>query len=402
MSLLDHPTARRLLDETTISERSIRPLVERIESLLDRYRPCFARSEQRDNAAVIVRGKLSGLERKTVEPIAAEAGVRRRALQNFVGAGAWDDAAVRSALRAHVVEEIGEPDGVLIVDGMGVPKKGDASCGVGRQWCGRLGKVDNCQVGVYLGYASRSGHALLDASLYLPADRAADAAHRESTHVPAEVVFREKWRLALDLIESAGPSVPHGWVVGDDEFGRASGFREGLRSQRRRYALDVPSNTSVRDLRAPRAAGRRVPPWTSVAAWADAQPKRAWRTFTVRDGEKGPLRVKAVSTMAQARDEDGGAGPRERLVVIRSLEATPRTWHVLSSAKEDVPLAEVVRAHGSRHRIEELFAEGNGEVGLDHCETRSWLGWRHHVTLSLLALWLAQVERRRLGKKRPA
>ncbi len=401
MSLLEHPTAQRLLDETAISERAIQSLVERIDTHLERYRPCFVRSEQRENAALILRGKLSHLERKTIEPIAAEAGVRRRAVQNFVGAGAWSDDAVRSKLRAHVVEEIGHDDSVLIVDGMGVPKKGDASCGVARQWCGRLGKIDNCQVGVYLGYASHGGHALLDAQLYLPAERANDAAHRELTHVPDDVAFRTKWELARDLIESTGATVPHGWIVGDDEFGRVSRFRDDLRAKKRRYALDVPCNTLVRDLRECHPTQRPLPPYRSVAKWAEDQPQRAWRTLTVRDGEKGPLKVKAISTMVQAHDDERGDGPRERLVVIRSLESTPRTWYVLSNAKAEVDLKEIVRAHGSRHRIEELFAEGNGEVGLDHCEVRSWLGWHHHVTLSLLALWLMQVERRRLGKKRP-
>lgn len=401
-SVLDHPTARRLLDATTVRGPALRPMVERIDGFLVRYRPYFVRSEQRDNAAVILRGKLSGLDRKTVEPIAADAGVRRRALQKFVGAGAWDDAAVRAALHAHVAEQIGDPAGVLIVDGMAVPKKGDATCGVARQWCGRLGKVDNCQVGVYLGYASRGGHALLDGRLYLPQERAADAAHRALTHVPADVVFQEKWRQALALVASLGEAVPHGWVVGDDEFGRASEFRQGLRGLKERYALDVPGNTAIRDVRASRPAGRRVPPWTRAAAWADQQPKRAWRTFVVRDGAKGPLRVTAVATAVQARDEDRAAGPRERLVVIRSCERQPQTWYVLSNAPESVPLGDVVRAHAARHRIEELFAEGNGEVGLDHCEVRSWVGWGHHVTLSLLALWFAQLERRRLGKKRRA
>jgi SRSO17 transposase len=399
-SLLEHPTAQALLDQTTVTAATLRPTVERLDAFLDRYRPHFLRSEQRHNALLVLRGKLSGLDRKTCEPLAREAGVPRRTIQQFVGEGCWDDAAVRAELQAHVAEQLGHADGVLIVDGMAVPKKGTESCGVARQWCGRLGKVDNCQVGVYLGYAAHGGHALLDAQLYLPPEQAADRDHRQKTHVPAAVTFQEKWRLALDLIATA--TVPHGWVTGDDEFGRASAFREGLRSARQRYVLDVPSNTLVRDLRAARPAGTRVPPWQNVAAWAARQPARAWRTITVRDGEKGPLRVKAVETMVQAKDDDGKAGARERLVVLRSSEAQPRTWYVLSNARHGESLTAVVRAQASRHRIEELFAEGNGEIGLDHCEVRSWRGWQHHVTLSLLALWYLQVEKRRLGKKRQA
>jgi SRSO17 transposase len=399
-SLLEHPTAQGLLEQTTVSPQALRPTAERLDAFLGRYRPRFARAEQRDHAAVILRGKLSGLDRKTIEPIAAEAGVPRRAVQHFVGAGHWDDDAVRAELHAHVTRAIGDPEAVLIVDGLAVPKKGDDSCGVYRQWCGRLGKVENCQAGVFLGYAARGGQALLDARLYLPRERAADRRHRRATHVPAGVAFQEKWRLALGLIATAGAAVPHGWVAGDDEFGRVSAFRQGLRAARQRYVLDVPSNTLIRDLRAARPAGARVPPWENAAAWADRQPARAWRTLRVRDGEKGPLRVRAVETMVQAKDEDGRAGPRERLVVIRSREARPRTWYVLSNATRGEPLASVVRAHGGRHRVEELFAEGNGDVGLDHWEVRSWVGWQHHVTLSLLALWFLQVEKRRLGKKR--
>jgi SRSO17 transposase len=398
--LLEHPTAQALLDQTTVSPTSLGRTVERLDVFLERYRPRFLRTEHRVNAARVLRGKLSGLERKTSEPVAREAGVPRRTIQQFVGEGCWDDAAVRAELHAHVAEQIGDADGVLIVDGMAVPKKGTQSCGVARQWCGHLGKVENCQVGVYLGYAGRGGHALLDARLYLPAGRAADAEHRHKTHVPEAVSFREKWRLALELIVTSGAGVPHGWVSGDDEFGRVSAFREGLRSARQRYVLDVPSNTLIRDLHAERAAGTRVPPWESVSAWAARQPARAWRTIVVRDGEKGPLRVKAAQTMVQAKDDEGKAGARERLVVIRSLEAKPQTWYTLSNAKGGESRAEVVRAHGGRHRVEELFAEGNGEIGLDHCEVRSWLGWQHHVTLSLLALWYLQVEKRRLKKKR--
>lgn len=399
-SLLDHPAALALLEPTAVAPSALRSTVERLDVFLDRYRPHFLRTEHRHNVLLVLRGKLSGLERKTCEPLARDAGVPRRTVQQFVGAGCWSDTAVRAELQAHVADEIGHADAVLVVDGMAVPKKGDASCGVARQWCGHLGKVDNCQVGVYLGIAARGGHALLDARLYLPEERAADAAHRERTHVPTAVVFREKWRLALDLIVTIGAEVPHGWVAGDDEFGRASAFREGLRAARQRYVLDVPSNTLVRDLGGVVAAGRRVVPWEKAAVWAARQPTRAWRTLSVRDGEKGPLRVRALEAMVQAKDDEGKAGARERLVVLRSIEASPRTWYVLSNATKGERLVEVVRAQARRHRIEELFAEGNGEVGLDHCEVRSFLGWQHHVTLSLLALWSLQIEKRRLGKKR--
>ena len=135
-----------------------------------------------------------------------------------------------------------------------MPKKGDDSCGVYRQRCGRLGKVDNCQVGYVLAYAAPRGRALVDARLYLPADRAADKKHRAKTYVPKDVTFQEGWRIGLDLLRGSGRRLPHGWVTGDDEFGRAAEFRAELRLDKERYVLDVPCNTQVRDL------SRRRPP----------------------------------------------------------------------------------------------------------------------------------------------
>jgi SRSO17 transposase len=200
MSLLDRPQAQALLADAVVSPAAVRGCQEHLTQFLQRYLPLFYRREQRELATVVIRGRLSGLERKTSEPIAHQAGRHRKPVQHFVGAGAWDDEAVMAELRRHVAEELGDPKAVLVVDSSGFPKKGQASCGVARQWCGRLGKVDNCQVGVFLGYAAPGGHAPLDRRLYLTEDWAADRKGRRRTQVPKEVVFREKWRIALDLL----------------------------------------------------------------------------------------------------------------------------------------------------------------------------------------------------------
>src|SRR5947209_2086175 len=197
MDLLDHPDAQPLLDDADLSAAAVAACADALEGFLGRYLPCFYRKEQHGHARTILRGKLSGLQRKTTEPIATDAGQERRPLQLFVGAGGWDDQAVLDELRTHVAQEIGHAEAVFVLDGSGFPKKGADSCGVARQWCGRLGKVDNCQVGYFLAYAARRGSALLDARLYLPADWAADPARREKTHVPADVLFQEGWRIAL-------------------------------------------------------------------------------------------------------------------------------------------------------------------------------------------------------------
>jgi SRSO17 transposase len=406
MSLLDHHEAQTLLGDAALTPQAVEGCEGRLTAFLQRYLPRFARVEHRHNATLIVRGLISGLERKTCEPIAIEAGLPRKPIQFFVGAGKWDDEAVMIELRSHVREDLAEPDGVVVIDPSAFPKKGTESCGVGRQWCGRQGKVDNCQVGVFLAYAATAGYAPLDRRLYLPKDWTADNVRRKKCHVPPAIKFQEKWQIALDLLDRSLPGLPHGWIVGDDEFGRASEFRAALRKRRERYVLDVPCNTLIRDLqrRRPRRrhAGRgrkREVPFQRVDVWAKSQPESRWMRLTVRDGEKGPLQVDALTTRVLAK-QDGRIGPEERLIVMRSVGES-RIDYALSNAKPEVPLSEPVRAQRQRHRVEEFFEAGNGEAGLDHYEVRSWIGWHHHMTLSMLALWFLCLERRRVGGENP-
>jgi SRSO17 transposase len=406
MSLLDRPEARALLSDATVTPDAVRGCVDRLTGFLRRYLPRFYRVEQRRNAALVIRGLLSGLERKTCEPIAIEAGVPRKPIQFLVGSGKWDDEAVMAELRAHVREELAEPGGVVVIDPSAFPKKGPASCGVARQWRSRLGKVDSCQVGVFLAYAAGTGYAPLDRRLYLPEDWADDPARRARCHVPPEVKFREKWQIALELLDRSLPGLPHGWIVGDDEFGRPADFRAALRARRERYVLDVPCNTTVRDLewrRPPRrkaGVGRkREVPFRRADAWVADQPESRWERVTVRGGEKGPLIVEAMAVRVRAK-QDGRIGPEERLVAIRPVGES-RVDCALTNAGPEVPSAELVRVQRQRHRVEEMFEAGNGEAGLDHYEVRSWVGWHHHMTLALVALWFVCTERRRLGGENP-
>jgi SRSO17 transposase len=402
MSLLEHPDAQPLLDDAELSAAAVRSCAEALEAFLGRYLPCFYRQEQSGHARTVLRGKLSGLQRKTTEPIASQAGQKRRPLQLFVGAGGWDDRAVLDELRAHVREEVGDAKAVWVLDGSAFPKKGAASCGVARQWCGRLGKVDNCQVGVFLAYAAPRGCALLEGRLYLPEDWAADPKRRRRCHVPEGIAFQEPWRIGLDLLDRSRAALPGRWVTGDDEFGRCTELRAALRLRRLHYVLDVPSNTLVRDVSERRPPSRpggkpRLPDFERVEQWVARQPAGRWRKVKVRDGEKGPLEVTVLLATVQTRDAGGTVGPRERLVVLRGSD---QTWYTLSNARE-AGRAELAGVHGSRHRVEELLGQGKGEVGLGHYEVRSWVGWHHHMTLSLLALWFLQVERLRLGGKNP-
>ncbi len=403
MDILDHPQAQALLADAELSADDVRACAGHLTAFAQRYLPLFQRTEQRDHALAVLRGKLTGLQRKTTEPIATQAGQKRRPLQLFVGAGGWDDRAVLDELRRHVAEELADADGVFVLDPSAFPKKGADSCGVARQWCGRLGKVDNCQQGVFLAYAGPRGQALLDARLYLPEDWAADPKRRDKTHVPCGVSFAERWRIGLELLDRARIDLPAGWIAGDDEFGRCSALRAELRLRGLRYVLDVPCNTLVRDpaqRRPPRRPGGRplVPLFERVDGWVARQPAGRWRKVKVRDGEKGPLEVQVLLATVQTKDEGGVVGPRERLAVIKSCEKHPQTWYTLSNARQ-AKRWQVARAHAARHRVEELLEAGKGEVGLGQYEVRSWVGWHHHMTLSLLALWFLQAERLRLGGK---
>ncbi|MBV8677759.1 MAG: IS701 family transposase [Planctomycetaceae bacterium] len=238
MSLLDHPEAQALLADATVTPDQVRGCQDRLTAFLERYLPCFYRVEQRTNAALVIRGLLSGLQRKTCEPIAVEAGVHRKPVQFFVGAGKWDDEDVMAELRRDVREALGNEQAILVLDPSAFPKSGTESCGVARQGCGRLGKQDNCQLGVFLIYATPGGYAPLDRRLYLPKEWATDPDRRKKTHVPADVTFQEAWRLAVDLLERCRKDLPHAWVTGDDELGRPAEFRGWLRRHGERYILD--------------------------------------------------------------------------------------------------------------------------------------------------------------------
>jgi SRSO17 transposase len=399
MSLLERPEAQALLQKTSIDMPTVRGCGQHLTDFLDRYLPLFGRAEPQQHARLAIEGRLGGLQRKTTEPIAREANVPRRALQRFVGAGEWDDDDVLAELRRQVGEKLGDPNGVLIIDPSSFPKKGNDSCGVQRQWCGRLGKTDNCQVGVFLAYAAAKGHALVDRRLYLPKCWAEDRDLRKKCHVPARAKQQTSWEIALDLLER-NRDVPHAWVTADDEFGRPVEFRRALRQRGEAYVLDVPCNTLVRDLDEPvRRRGRRgprKPPFRRADAWAKRQPENRWQEFEIRGGTKGPLRAKVlrarVQTWASRRAE-------EVLLVIQTLEETPRTYYVLAWSPAATATDVLVRAHAERHRVEETLQEGKGEVGLGHYEVRSWIGWHHHMTLCCLALLFVVLEKLRVGEK---
>ena len=316
----------KILPGCEVTVEQLLPSLERMKEFLEPFAANLVRIEQKNTLEVCVRGRISTLERRTLQPIAKAHGLPRRPIQRFVGDGPWDEQPMIGELRAQVVEHLGHADAVLTIDPSGFQKKGEDSVGVARQWCGRLGKVENSQKGVYLSYASPRGFALVDFRLYLPREWADDAGRRARCYVPEKVEFRTCQQIAEHLVLTAS-SMPHSWVTADDEFGRDSEFRHSLRFYGERYLLDVPSNVRVVPGEAPAGSRRThpkpaaVPPQPLTAkAWADAQDKRTSAQFVVRDGQKGPIRVRAavVPVLTRNSHEDEFTA-HERLVVIQTM-----------------------------------------------------------------------------------
>lgn len=381
-------------DPEHISGAAVANCLASLAAFLRPYQAQLQRAEQERHLQVYVEGLVSGIERKSIEPIATAHGLYRRPLQHFVGAGKWSDAQVRDQMRRHIVEQIGDPQGVLILDGSGVHKQGPESVGVARQYCGRLGKIDNCQVGIYVAYSTPRGFTLLDTDIYLPQEWIDDPVRRAKTYIPDDISFRTNWQIADDLLVRLGTHVPHAWVVGDDEYGRPSEFRDRLADRDERYLLEVPRNTLVRR---PTNWPGRAQKWGSVQRRKDQHPRHKWTRVTVRDGEKGPIEVLAFCTRVETKRK-GAPARLETLLVMQALRGG-KTWYFLASGDAPLDVAELVRVAAHRHHIEQAFEFAKSECGLAHYEVRSYVGWHHHVTLSMLALWFLTLERRRLGKK---
>jgi len=318
-----------------------------------------------------------------------------------VGAGKWDDKAVMTELRRHVVEELGEPDGVITLDSSGFEKKGDESCGVKRQWCGRLGKQDNCQVGMYLGYVTRKGHTLVDHELVVPKEWCEDAGKRVKCDVPSDLVFRPSWEVATDMLARHGSELPHRWVVADEEFGKSGDFRERMRKQGEHYVATVAANRLIRLIDPPLRCSRRTgkpkkPAFQQVQKWASALPANRFRSVWIRDGEKGPIEVLALIVRVQVKHK-GRIGEAETLLVTKQRGPTP-DWHFWLTNGE-APLEEFVRVAAARHTIEEDFGRAKGDAGMEDYEVRSYVGWHHHMTLVLMALFFLVLEQRGIAKK---
>jgi SRSO17 transposase len=399
---------RQLLEECQVAPEIFQQVIPRLYTFMEPFVKTFQGQAAAQHARTYVCGLLSDVKRKNIESIAYRFGQSRLPLQGFLGWDEWDDEPLRHELIVQVKTHLGQGDGVLVFDPSGFAKSGRESVGVARQWCGRLGKVDNCQVAIYLGYVSSKGHTLVDTRLYLPKEWTKDKARLDKAGVPQAVRgYRTRHQLALEMLANNGARLPHRWIAGDDEMGRPYWFRRRLAALGERYLLAVPSNTAMRALEveppAARGRGRRpTRPWQNVAAWSQSLGEEAWRRIDVRDGAKGPLVVEAVKRRVVTRTHRRQQGDEELLVVIRyrdrDNQQVIKVDYYLSNAGPETPLWECARVAKAEHRIEECLQRSKSEAGLADYEVRHWTGWQHHQTLSLLATWFLVWETER-GKK---
>lgn len=394
-----------MLAECKVSPQVFRGAVERLTKFVEPFADLLRQPAQRGHAAEYMSGLVSDLERKNVESIAYRHDQDRRNLQHFIGCAEWDHQPLMHELARQVGADLGEDDGVIVFDPSGFPKQGKQSVGVQRQWCGRLGKVDNCQVAVYMAYVSRIDHVLTNTRLYLPETWAKDRRRRKAAGVPKEVRFQTRHAEALEMLDEQGDLLPHAWVAGDDEMGKSTHFRRDLHDRGETYLLAVPCDTLVRDLEAqpPKYSGKGQPPkapFERVDQWRDALPEDAWTRLKVRDGEKGPLEIEITTCSVQTKIGQRNMTYDETLVITRCLDEEGVTKYdfYLSDAPSETPRKEFARVAIAAHRVEEAIKRSKSQAGLSHYEVRNWRGWHHHQVLSLIATWFLVRESHR-GKK---
>ena len=364
---------------------SLRPELDRFARHFD---ACIQTCCSRRHLRTYMAGQLSDLPRKSVEPIALQAGVAPRTLQEFLAFHRWDQEAVRDRLQERVATRHAHPEAIGVVDETSQPTKGDKTPGVQRQHCGATGKTDNCVVTVHLGYVAGDFHALLDGELYLPRSWHEDRDRCRAAGIPDEVVYQPKWRIALEQIEGAvrrGVSLK--WLCADEFYGRSYEFRLGVAERGLTYVVEVPCN--LQGWTAKRLKERK-PRRLDRYAKSGAPPWQLWR---VKDTDKGPTVWKVRSLRFHPAEEDI-PGQEQWLIVARNV-LTHETKYFLSDAPADTPLGTLLYVAFSRWHIERIFREAKNETGLDHYEGRCYIGLRRHLVLtSLSVLFLAEQKQR--------
>ncbi len=340
--------------------------------------PAFNRSEQRASAGVFIDGLLSGAERKTGWMLAEEAGMARPyRIQSLLGRSSWSADALCERVRSYALEALGDPDGVLVVDETGFLKKGRHSVGVARQYSGTAGRIENSQIGVFASYASRWGHALVDRRLYLPKAWANDPDRRAKAHVPEDLAFATKPAMACEMIANLlDEGTPCAFVLADAVYGSDFRFRRMLEARGQPYVLAVRSTHSLRFLDEWHLV--QTDPATMIADL----PSEDWQALSAGEGAKGH---RLYDWARVPLNYTAGEGFSRWLLARRSLRDPGAVAYYFAYARSDATLPELASAAGLRWTIEECFLRAKDDLGLDHCEARSWHGWHRHMSLVMAA-----------------
>lgn len=399
----------------------IRQLQPKLRKYLREYGDCFASHKSRGHLQTYVEGQLSDLPRKSVEPIALAAGVPPRTLQQFLNSLAWDQEQMVDTHQAVVARDHTSAHSIGVFDETSCPKKGDHTPGVQRQWCGATGKTDNCLTSVHLGYADDDFHCLLGSELYLPESWSEDRARCRAAHIPDEITYRPKWRIALELYDRARANgVTFRYVVFDEGYGSKPEFLRELQAREQCYVAEVPRTFSGW-LEAPqvterpyrkggRGRGRTTPRLMAGSApahgveyhlnWTPALKDQAWEKWHIKDTQKGPLVWEVKQVLLVPKDAQGLPAEPLHLIVARNVLDPSAVKYFLSNAPPDTPLGELLLVAFSRWHIERCFEDQKTELGFDHFEGRSYLGLKRHQAVTAVShLFLAEVHQALRGKK---
>jgi SRSO17 transposase len=399
----------------------VEALLPALERYVEYFKRTFARLDQHAWATRYLQGLLDTLPRKSCEPIALALGVSVRGLQAFIAESSWSSLPVLTQHEHLVARSLGDAtDGVFLIDESGMPKQGHHSAAVAHQYCGALGKVCSCQVGVFVGYASLKGYTLVGGQLFVPQDWFGEqmAEMRQEVGLPTDLTFRTKPQIAVDLLQAiAARGILLGrWVAADALYGNSVAFRDAVAALGLWYFTEVSSDQLIWR----RTPALLVPPWSGKgrkptkqrlktpanAAYRVDQllwrlPKEAWTRITIKEGSKGPI-VCDVAFVRVNEARDGLPAARQWLIIRRNLDAPTVVKFYLSNAPETLETTHLARMCGMRWPIELTFEVGKDELGMDQYETRGWLGWHHHMVLVMLAHHFLVWVRQQFEEKAPA
>jgi SRSO17 transposase len=406
----------------------VRAAAQELVHLHGRFAPLFGRTEACTQSLIYLRGLLAAEGRKSAEPMAlvfaqpdeGEVGqLQVLALQRFLAYSPWDAQDIQHEIQAVFAEQLVPSTSrwslgtVGVIDGSGFVKKGTESVGVQRQYCGRVGKQENCQVGVFLVGVTPDGCALLDDQLYLPRQWALDNKRRQKVHVPKQLRFRTEPQLGVDLLRRTREAgkIHFDWVIADERYGQNGTFLDGLDELEQRYVVEVPVSTTVWTQdpagSVPAYRGQGRPPTRaqreavrSVKSVAADLPAESWQALQLREGATGPLVFEFAAVRVWAVRHRRPGAPIW-LVLRRALEPAAAIKYYVSNAPAETALAQLALVTGCRYRVEEFFEEGKSYLGMAQYEVRAWSGWHHHMSLVALAHLFVTLTRRRLKKKRP-